>query len=104
VHANGLPESASGELPTGDESRFLPILARIIDLGRGSPELVLWVQMQLEALNVRLGSLESARGASILVQLARELARLLSHDERMATLLLGDTTNPPTPSPQSRFR
>lgn len=85
--------SHSRELPIGDESRFFPILARILELGRGPPALMKWVQGQLEVLNVRPESLESARVAQILGKLARILARLLSHDERKATLLSRNSTD-----------
>jgi hypothetical protein len=75
VHANYRPGSRSSELPDECESRFLPILARILDLGRGPPELVMWVHWQLEAMNLPLERLESIRVAPILGQLACILAR-----------------------------
>ena len=63
-----------------DEQRFLPVLARAVDLGRGPPGLVAWVQHRLRAWNTPTENLEAPRQRPVLVRLARELARLLQGD------------------------
>jgi len=63
--------------PLSDEQPFLPILARIIDLGQGPPGLVSWVRERLGVLRMSAGDPETDCGTPILLRMARELIRLL---------------------------
>ncbi|HKB03755.1 MAG TPA: hypothetical protein VKD90_16140 [Gemmataceae bacterium] len=62
--------------------RFTPVLARVIELGRGPPGLVRWVQEQLE----RPAAAPPAARASAILRLAGELSRLLRRAGAGATL------------------
>jgi len=59
-----------GGVPTESEARLVPILTRVIELGRGAPGLVQWVQG-------RLGGSAPAAPQPVARQLARELAGAL---------------------------
>ena len=104
VHAIGRFSSSSDAMLNGHELCFIPILARILELGRGPPDLVRWVQWQIKALNVPDGNLKAAGVDPILNRLVLILARLLSHDEQKATLLLGNSTKLLPSLAESRFR
>jgi hypothetical protein len=76
VHTNSTPPAAH-QLPPRDERLLLPVLARVLDLGHGPPALVSWVRDRLRVWNAPGGDPEPARGAPVLLRLARELVRLL---------------------------
>jgi hypothetical protein len=75
VYPNTAPTEGR-EVPLRNERALLPVLARIIDLGQGPPGLVAWVRDQLRAWSAA-GGAEPARGAPLLLRLARELIGLL---------------------------
>jgi hypothetical protein len=58
--------------PSAEEARFVPILRRAVELGRGPPWLVAWLRDRL----ARLGEPNLSAGPTVARRLARELARL----------------------------
>jgi hypothetical protein len=80
VSARGGSGSLS-HAPSGREAGLVPVLARVVELGRGPPALVRWVRDRLG----RAGGVGAGRGPAVR-QLARELARLLARDGAVGTL------------------
>jgi hypothetical protein len=68
----GSGASSDGRPPV-DEARFVPILTRAAELGRGPPWLVGWIRERL----VRLGEPSRPADPAVARRLACELARLV---------------------------
>src|SRR5262249_25381478 len=77
---NSQSTQATSAPTQSDVRRFLPVLARVVDLGRGPPGLVAWVQHRLRAWNTPTESLSATCHRQVLLRLARELTRLLQGD------------------------
>lgn len=92
MSASGLPAGTEGEVQC-----LVPLIARVLDLGRGPPALVRWVRRRLAAVGAPAGRASPARRKLLLLRLARDLAAQLRPDDRRATVAARATVRAPRP-------
>jgi hypothetical protein len=78
-----------GEPTSEAELRLIPIIARVIELGRGPPGLVWWVQNRLLEVSAAAGTYHPLSRKPIVRWLAYELAQALLKDGLRMTHCFG---------------